>query len=177
MKIFKKFLIGIGVFFTATFVFLLIYKMVNSMEVIETQVINDHALEKKLLIASQGSDYKNTLTSQVADYFKEQRIYIKILDLSKLTDVSIDNWDAVLIVCTTEGWKIPKPAVSFLEKLRSYEKIVMLQTSGDGALTSKKFPQIDTVTSASEEKDLGKKSRLLIEKIGAVLADESVKPE
>lgn len=126
--------------------FLFWYKFTYSMEVIEGEIVNDYGSKNKLLIASQGSEYKNAIVNGVIDEFKDKDVYIKVIDVTTIKDVEVDVWDAYLILHTFEIWQPQADAADFLETHYDKEKMVVLGTSGSGEV---KMEGIDGYTGAS----------------------------
>ena len=77
MKLFKKILLIILALMVAFFLFLIWYQHNYSMDVVSPYTINSPTLEKKLLIATQGSEFKNKVTSGIVNHFKTDSVYIE----------------------------------------------------------------------------------------------------
>ena len=120
------------------------------MGVVQAYDVNEPSLEKKLLIATQGSDFKNALTSAVVERYKQDSVYIRVVDVTSLDTINPKPFNAILIVHTWEYWKPPKAVSAFTERAKEYhEKMVYLATSGDGNY------KIDGVDALSGESILG----------------------
>ncbi len=73
-------------------------------------------LEKKLLVATQGSDFKNSVTAGIVEHYEQDSIYIKAIDVSDLANIDPKDFDALLIIHTWENWKPPKSVQTFTDK-------------------------------------------------------------
>jgi len=147
MKKLKKILItflSIAVVFLG---FLLWYQHEYAMDVVQDYEVSSPMGNSKLLIATQGSEFKNTITKAIVDYYKKQSIYIKVIDISSLADVNPVNYDALLLIHTWENWNPPASIKAFMDRTEeNREKMVVLTTSGQGTY---KMEGIDAITGES----------------------------
>ncbi len=159
MKGIKKMLLvflGLMILF---FIFLVWYEHTYSMEVIEPYEINSPRLKKTLLIATQGSHFKDKVTSGLVDSYKTDSIHIKIIDITSLDAVRVKDYNAILIIHTWETWNPPVAVKTFINRTKKYaSKIVVFTTSGDG---NYKMEGVDAITGESVLADVP----LYIEKI------------
>ena len=102
--------------------------------------------KKKILIATQGSEYKNDVVSGITDKFKNKSIYIKIIDVSLLGWVNPDELNAIIILHTWEIWKPEENSEKFLKKYFDSSKMFALATSGSG---DNMIDGMDGITGAS----------------------------
>ena len=119
----KKILLGTGLFITFFILFLMWYKFTYSMEFVESYEINSSELPQRVLIATQGSEYKEKVVSGVIGEFKSQEVYFKVVDVSLLDDVDPTIWNAVIILHTWEIWKPEEHAKAFLDAKYSSDNI------------------------------------------------------
>jgi menaquinone-dependent protoporphyrinogen IX oxidase len=75
-------------------------------------------LEKKLLIATQGSDFKDKVTSAIVKHFKLDSIYIQVFDIAELQGVDPNDFDALVIIHTWENWKPPVAVKAFIDRTK-----------------------------------------------------------
>ncbi|MCM4173902.1 hypothetical protein DHD32_20745 [Arenibacter sp. TNZ] len=147
MKKFKKILLillSIAVLFLA---FLLWYQQEYAMDVVQNYEVNSPVGNSKLLIATQGSEFKNTITTAIVDYYKSESVYIKVIDVSSLVDVDLMNYDALLVIHTWENWNPPASIKSFMDRtVEERDKMVVLTTSGQGTY---RMEGIDAITGES----------------------------
>jgi len=122
------------------------YKTNFSMENVEAFTVSVPEAEHDLLIATQGSVYKNLVLDGVIEAAKQRKCKISVIDVSDLSNVIADNWTAILILHT---WKYSNPQLDaklFIESQANLNNIVILTTSGEG---THKMQGVDAVTSAS----------------------------
>ena len=145
----KKISLAIAVISVSAFAFLTWYKFHYSMDVAKSFEITAQDPEHHLLIATQGSNFKNTVVSGVIEALNDRPITIKVIDVSGLCSVNLDEWAAVVILHTWENLKPKVDTKLFLERQRQPDlsKVVILTTSGAG---DHKMVGIDAITSASK---------------------------
>jgi len=108
---------------------------------------NSISLDSKLLIATQGSKFKNRLTQEVVAYYKMKEVYIKVIDISSLERINPINYDAILLVHTWAYWKPPTNVKLYIERHREHlDRMVILTTSGNG---TSKMKGVDAFTGES----------------------------
>ena len=147
MKGLKRFLwLFLGVM-VAFFLFLFWYQYKFSMYVTQSYEVNASHWNKRLLIATQGSDFKDLVTKGLVDHFKTDSIFIQVVDIQDLPDIEPEYYDAFVLIHTWESWKPPGEVQSFIERTNKYSaKIVVLTTSGEG---SYKMDDVDAITGES----------------------------
>ena len=72
-------------------IFAVWYKYEYSMDPVETVQFNSSDLDLKLLIATQGSTFKNKITSNITDYYKNDSIYEDMALLTKSSNSNKEN--------------------------------------------------------------------------------------
>lgn len=123
------------------------YKVAYSMDTAKSYEIRNNTSSKTLLIATQGSDFKNSVVQEVITHFKRDSINIKVIDISGLNTIDANSYTAILLVHTWENWKPPVQIENFIHRTKQHQdKIVVITTSGDG---SYRMEDIDAITGAS----------------------------
>lgn len=138
---------------TLLFLFVLLmglYKLLNSQGIIESYEVNLKGRGKRVLIATQGSDYKADLVSALIKGLEGQANYIKVIDVTSLDEVDHSDWEAIVLINTCEAGKMQPDAVSFLERVDGRERVVVVTTSGDGGWVPRN-DSYDTISTASEK--------------------------
>lgn len=148
----KKILIWLGVFVVGFFLFLIWFQSAYSMDKIDSYEINKSSQSHKVLIASQGSEYKISTVKGITDHFKNDSVYFKVVDVSLLSDVKPNNWDAIIILHTWEIWKPEENAKLFLNDSYDASKMFVIATSMSGESGN----QIEGVDGLTGPSDLGK---------------------
>jgi uncharacterized membrane protein len=149
-KLIIALLILVGVFFAyATW-----YKLEYSMDVVSPYEVNVDVKQKSLLIATQGSEFKEAIVKRIVEHYEAQPIYIKVTDVTNLDKENESDWDAILVLHTWEYDKPQPDAEAFLNKIQNQDKIVVLTTSGNH---ESKMEEVDAITGASIIKDVPSK--------------------
>ncbi|WP_323789577.1 hypothetical protein [Psychroserpens sp.] len=124
------------------------YKYEYSMDIIEEFEVNSPNYSQKLLIATQGSDFKNEVSKGIVNYFEKDSFYIKVIDITKLADIDPADYNAIVVIHTWENWQPPADVELFINRTRNIQnKIIVLTTSGEG---SYKMEGIDAITGESK---------------------------
>jgi hypothetical protein len=122
------------------------------------------SLKGKVLIATQKSEFKRTVVSEIRDNLGDQKFYVKIVDVKWLPNVSADDFNAIVILNRCMAGR-PDPRVeSFVDDLPDKHKLVLLTT---GRLDSWKpdSPEIDAMSSASAMSESAPIARAISDKV------------
>ncbi|MEQ8218343.1 MAG: hypothetical protein RIM68_11165 [Arenibacter sp.] len=167
MKKFRKIflvLLSIAVVFL---VFMFWYQNEYAMDNAQEYEVNSPGENSRLLVATQGSEFKNTITAAIVDYYKTEAVYIKVIDVSALAGVNPNNYDALLIIHTWENWKPPSAVKAFMDRTKDYrDKTVVLTTSGEG---SYKMEGVDAFTGESNLEETPMFVGEIIKKLNSLL--------
>src|SRR5690554_5486603 len=104
------------------------YKFTYSMEEAASFEVNSKENQTSLLIATQGSEFKNGLTNNIVNYYKEKTVFIKVIDISKLKNIDIKDFNGILLIHTWENTKPPISIKKFINNNRSEEHTSELQS-------------------------------------------------
>ena len=102
--------------------FLVWYQWRYAMKTATSYEVNAPSEDRKLLIATQGSAFKNTVTQGLVDYYKQDSVYIKIIDVADLEKIHPEDFSAVVILHTWENWKPPASVKSFVKENEAQKK-------------------------------------------------------
>lgn len=127
--------------------FLLWYQWRYSMKVVIPYEVNATQADQKLLIATQGSVFKNTVTQGLVNYYQQDPIFVKVIDIGDLEKINPEDYTALVIIHTWENWKPPASVKSFIQKNEAQKnKLVVFTTSGEG---NYKMENVDALTGES----------------------------
>lgn len=137
------------------------------MDVVKPYEVNSPSLERKLLIAAQGSTFKDKVTEGIVNDYNFDAIYIQVIGIEELHGIDPEDFDALVILHT---WEYGKPPVSVKEFMDRTEKdkykIVVLSTSGDGAY---KLENVDAIAGESILEDAESFVKQIIARIDPLL--------
>ena len=142
--------ISIGSLILLLLLLFFIYIQFNKMDKAKSFTVNDPGLKNKILIATQGSAFKNSLSKGIINIYFNKDIYIKGVDVSELKNINSDNWPAILIVNSVEYGNIHKTAMRFISSAKNKNKIFVVATSSSGKKKPDKLT-VDTITCASKK--------------------------
>ena len=146
MALLNRYNTGILIIILISVAFFTLYEPQYPVETIQPFEINSAELDAKVLIASQLSDYKNALVIGIIKRLKEYPVFIKVIDVTALSDINDKDWDALVIIHTWENWAPPPAVKTWFETDRELDKIVVLTTSGNAQY---KMNGLNAITSAS----------------------------
>lgn len=136
----------------AILLFLFLVKQSPFKEVDDPLEVESINVVPKLLIATQDSPFKDSITAGVLDHFKSPRVLVEVIDVRALTNTEAANFDAILILHRWEAGAPYESVQLFMDKnLSLKKKIVMLTTSWNGL---EKMENIDAITGASIMQDV-----------------------
>ena len=109
---------------------------------------NNAEQNSRVLIATQKSDFKQAVISEIRDTLESNSCYIKVVDVKRLPNESTQSYHAIIILNECMAGR-PDPRVeSFIDNVFDKEKLIILTT---GRLESWKpeSRRVDAMTSAS----------------------------
>jgi len=162
----KKILISLGVFCVLFIGFLFWYQATYSMGKIDGYEVNNTSMQKKVLIASQGSEYKLELTKRITDHFKTIQSIFKVVDVDFLPKVKPDEWDAIIIIHTWEIWKPESNSKEFIDKSFDPTKMYVVTTSGAG---DEQIEGVDGITGASDLTEISSHTKIIFDWLSTLL--------
>ena len=142
------------------------YRIQYSMGVAQAFEVNDPNSPARVLIATQGSTFKDAVRSGVVDHLSKRPAYVKVIDVSALPSVNEDEWSAIVVMHTWEMREPQANAKAFVDGARNRHKIVVMSTSGDG---SQKLEGVDAISAASSIADVPSRVAQITGKVDAIL--------
>jgi hypothetical protein len=168
----KKILLIAGIILGTIIVILTVFYIIlvifYGQEKAEEFEVNKPPIDIKMLVAYQGSAYKNTLVENLLNQLKDESIYIKLIDVDGLENIRLSDWDCVVIINTCERGTMNDSVKSFLKRADSLDRIILHTTSGGGVWKTKDF-NIDTITGASDLEDIDKVTDDILKRIITIL--------
>ena len=125
-----------------------IYCIVNLQGVIEPFNVGNPDAHQRILIGSQGSEFKEALVSSFIGKLQNDQRFFSVMDCTQLDTTKQEAWDAVLLIHTLQVHKMPQAAHSFLEQASDLDKVILVSVSGAGDEHVEDF-EVDGISSAS----------------------------
>lgn len=167
MRLIRRLLVLAGAVSVAGVLFVLACGRLHSMRPAQPYESGQRGAGPSVLIATQGSDYKDAVSRALVNQLAARPAYLKVIDVSALPPVFEREWDAIVLLFSWERRRPEPHARTFVERCSDREKLVVLTTSGGG---DERLPLVDTVTSASELQRADADATELVRRVEAVLA-------
>ena len=142
----ERVLIGVAILLVALLAFSAWYAAEYSMEPAVALEIGDPSTQDAVLIATQGSAYKDRLVLDLLDHLRKDSLYVRVIDVSELHAIQAEEWKAIVVLHTWEMWKPQPDAAEFQRKYTDHPGLIVLSTSGSG---EEKLDPADGISSAS----------------------------
>jgi hypothetical protein len=143
------------------------YRIHFSMDPVTGFTVNAPSSERRILIATQGSAFKDAVVAGTVEKLRQRPIFVRVIDVSDLANVDAKEWDAIIVLHTIEYGKAPAPAQRFVDRIGDSRKIVVLSTSGRGDF---KIEGVDAISSASRMTDVPARVDELLARIETALS-------
>ena len=168
----RKVLLAAALLIAASIAFAGWYRLHYSMSVARSFEVNDPHSKPRVLIATQGSEFKDALVASVVEHLKARAAYVKVIDVSALPGVNVGEWSALVVVHTWQMRKPPEAVKAFVARARNSGKLVVLTTSGAGDF---KMDGVDAISSASVIADVPTRVADIVAKLDSILGGSEVK--
>jgi hypothetical protein len=146
------------------------YRYHYAMEVARSFEVAGSPTGPRVLIATQGSDFKDALTAGLVDHLKRRSASVKVIDVTELEGIQEADWNAMVVIHTWEMRKPPIEVRAFVDRMRGRDKLVVLTTSGAGHF---KLEGVDAISAASQMEDVTTRVSEVGSKIDAILDAQS----
>ena len=124
------------------------------------------AAPERVLIATQGSAFKDALVAAIIDHLKSREAYVEVIDVSSLPGIEPRDWKAIVIIHTWEFGKPQRDAQAFVQRLHDDHKLIVVTTSGNGR---EKLDGVDTISGASVASDVQVRAAQISTRLDALL--------
>lgn len=150
------------------FLFMAWYQRTYSMKAVDSYEVNDPTNHHRILIATQGSEFKDSLVQEVVNDLKTRPTFIRVIDISTLPQIKVEEWTVIIILHTWENWKPQEDAKAFIDRTKDKRRLIVLSTSGAGDFA---IEGIDGITAASRLSEVSFQARKIIARVENVLKD------
>ena len=138
----------------------------NSMHVAKSFEVNSPNEREHVLIATQGSAFKDAVVQGVVARLKTRPAYIEVIDVGQLSSVRESEWNAIVVLHTWEMSKPPESVRAFVDRDQAKDRLVVLATSGSG---THHIEGVDTITSASSNAVVPARVDEIVRRVDAIL--------
>ncbi|HAA6456799.1 TPA_asm: hypothetical protein GGA71_02740 [Listeria monocytogenes] len=127
---------------------MLSYRFIKSMDVTENAEINKSATGDHVLLATQGSKFKDSVMDQVKKDMEGKNVHVSIIDTTKLDKVKADDYDKVVLFTTVQSDDIPENVTTFMNDNK--DKSIHIAVTADSGRWDDKPKDIDAISEASK---------------------------
>ena len=145
---------------------LLWYHAQYSMAVARSFDAGAPAAPRRVLIATQGSAFKDTLVTGIIRHLSPREVYVHVIDVSQLPQVQARDWNAVVVLHTWEYSKPQRDARAFVDRAHDYPGLIVVTTSGSG---QSRMPGVDAISAASVMSDVPASLATVTRRLDAML--------
>ncbi|HSO36437.1 MAG TPA: hypothetical protein VLT33_28120 [Labilithrix sp.] len=170
MKTWKKVALAIAAAPLAFLAFATWYALHFAMDTAKPFEVNRTDARERVLIATQGSAFKDEVVRGVVDRLGRRPAYVKVIDVASLSDVREADWNAVVVLHTWEMSKPPAAVKTFIDRAQARDRLVVLATSGEG---NQHIAGVDTITAASVMATAPAKADRIAIQVEKILAAQS----
>jgi len=165
MKRWLKILIWIiGTPIALLIILLSVYVIVNWQGVVDPYHIGQKNAKYRILIASQGSEFKYALVDKITNRLNSEDYYLSVTDCTKLDVQDTLEWNSIVIIHASQAHGMPRKARAFLEKLEDHSNVIIVTSSGGGDELISGFG-VDAISCASRMHYTDNLTKWVIEKI------------
>ncbi|WP_103069437.1 hypothetical protein [Aquimarina sediminis] len=147
------------------------YEYTYSMDTVIPFEVHNPNLETKVLIASQGSKFKDSLVKSILKYYQKDDIYFKVIDAYTLFTVDIDKWDGLIIINSWEYGSPPRNVKKFIKNHPDQVgKLIILSTVGSSNILLK---DVDVISGESIIEKTPEYTKIVVERLNRILYKEN----
>lgn len=143
------------------------YEYTYSMDTVIPFEVKDPSLETKVLIASQGSRFKDSLVQGILRHYQKDAIHFKVIDVYTMFTVDIDKWDALVII---NSWEYGSPPGNVKRFIKNHpdqlDKLIILSTVGSSNIALK---DIDVISGESIIEKRSYYTGILVERLNKII--------
>lgn len=103
----------------------------------------------RVLLASQGSEFKDQFVTSFCDSLQGHVSILKVVELKDLNEIVASDWDRIILL-NSFIVKLNRRVGRFIDGLESPEKVLLLVTSGGADWKPQPDLELDAITSASQ---------------------------
>ncbi len=164
LRLLKIILIAVLVLISGFWVW---YECTFSMDTVIPFEVNDSSLNTKVLIASQGSKFKDSLVQGVLKHYQSDTIHFKVIDVYTLFTVNIEKWDALIII---NSWEYGSPPSNVKKFIKNHpdrlDKLIILSTVGSSNIA---LEDVDVISGESIIEKTSQYTNILVKRLDKII--------
>ncbi len=143
------------------------YEYTYSMDTVIPFEVKDPNLETKVLIASQGSRFKDSLVQGILKHYQKDSIHFKVIDAYTMFTVDINKWDALVIINSWEYGSPPRNVKKFIKNHPDQlDKLIILSTVGSSNIA---LENVDVISGESIIEKTPHYTKILVERLNKII--------
>jgi len=143
------------------------YEYTYSMDTIIPFEINNSNATTKVLIASQGSKFKDSVVKGILKNYEKDTVYFKVIDIYTLFTVNLDKWDALLFINSWEYGSPPRNVKKFIKNHpEQLDKLIILSTVGSSHIVLK---DVDVISGESIIEQAPKYTEIMVNQLNKII--------
>ena len=132
--------------------------------------INEPALERKVLIATWGTEFKKAVVAKLVEGLQDERVFVQQIDVRNLEAESAKGFQAVIVLDRCHAGRLSEPARQFLAAAPDKSRIVLVPTAGN-LNWRPKDAGVDVISAASKIEQAGEVAAAILAKVRALLKE------
>ncbi|MFD2564335.1 hypothetical protein [Aquimarina rubra] len=123
------------------------YEYTYSMDTVIPFEVHDPSAKTKVLIASQGSKFKDSVVKGILRRYEKDTVHFKVIDVYTLFTVNLEKWDAMIFINSWEYGSPPRNVKKFIKNHpEQLDKLIILSTVGSSNIALK---DVDVISGES----------------------------
>jgi hypothetical protein len=134
--------------------------------------INEPTLDKRVLIASRFSEFKQEIIDRIKEVYQDKPVYLKIIGLEDVKKEDANTYSAVVLINKCMAWQMDRNVNAYLKRYDGHKNFIVFTTSGDGNwLPKMEERNFDAISSASEIAKVDEVASQIINKINILIGN------
>lgn len=143
-------MIILGILAGIVLILFLVYSFLYYPRKADSFEINDPESGKRILIATQDTDFKNAYVELLCESMEGEAVYVRGIDVGELDHVLAEEWDNILII-NSFVIRLNKHVHKMIANSTDPEKFLVFVTSGGADWQPEEDFKVDAITSASHQ--------------------------
>lgn len=143
------------------------YEEVHLVHAVHPRNIGDLASRQRVLIATQGTVFKDELVAAIIAYLRAKGVSIREIDVSGLPRERAAEWSAVIVLHGWQFGRAPAEVREFVTQVPDKRRLIVITTSGNGHAV---LPGVDAISAASVDRDVPSRLAEITPRLDVLLA-------
>ena len=142
-------------------------------KVITPRTIGTIGMERRVLIATQESQFKESVVNKVIEELEGDEVYIEVVDLKALSQKPPERYEAVVILNEYQFFRLNHHVREYLKNADEEEKkrIILITTAGSPH-RMREVTEVDAISSASKPERADTVSETILQKVHTLFSSK-----